>query len=64
MILTYASWISRYYLAYPVKGLTEQTTNLAFSTNDDEKIDESVKKIWELDVKTNDEIEALYDASS
>jgi HD-GYP domain-containing protein (c-di-GMP phosphodiesterase class II) len=52
MILTYASWISRYYLAYPVKGLTEQTTNLAFSTNDDEKIDESVKKIWELDVKT------------
>ena len=62
MILTYASWISRYYLAYPVKGLTEQTINLAFNSDDDKKIDDSVRKIWDIDIKTDDEIEALYDA--
>ncbi len=62
MILSYASWLSRYYMANPIKGITEQTIQLAFDSDDEQKIEDSVRQIWELDVRTDDEIEALYDA--
>ncbi|MCR5831824.1 MAG: HD domain-containing protein [Lachnospiraceae bacterium] len=62
LVLGYGVWICRYYLVYPIGSMTKSTKEFAINTEDQKAIDASVRKIRELDISTDDEVEELYRA--
>ena len=62
LVLGYGLWISRYNLIYPIGSMTGRTKEFAVNSDDQKALDNSVKAIRELDIRTNDEVEELYQA--
>jgi len=55
-----AMWIAKYRFIYPINSIANRLGD--FSYNDTDALKENVKKIRQLDIKTGDEIENLYDS--
>ena len=62
LVLVYGLWISRYNLVYPIGSITKETKDFAVNSEDQKGLDESVKNIRALDIRTADEVEELYKA--
>ncbi len=62
LILSYGIWISRYYLIYPINSMAVYANSFTEGVNNMLVMEEKVKKLKELDVHTDDEIENLYHA--
>ena len=62
MVLGYGLWVSRYNLVYPIGSMTKRTKDFAVNSDDQKSLDDSVKAIRELDIRTEDEVEELYKA--
>ena len=60
IVLAIAIWIADYHLIIPVNTISVEASKFAY--NDDEAIGESVERMRELEIKTGDEVEHLYDA--
>ncbi len=60
-ILAYGLWVSRMYLVYPINTMAAKTEDFLGDDNQ-EKLDEHVKNISAIDIRTEDEIENLYHA--
>ena len=62
LILAYGLWISGHYLIYPIGSLERRIDGFMKGIDDQKKLDESVKKLQKLDIRTNDEVEKLYNS--
>ena len=60
LVLTCGIWISRYYLIYPINTMAFYANNFTDGVSNQLVMEEKVKKLNELDISTNDEIENLY----
>ena len=64
LVLVYGMWISRYYLIYPIGTMTKSAMGFSVNTDDQKSIDAGVRRIKELDIRTGDEVEQLYNSIS
>jgi response regulator RpfG family c-di-GMP phosphodiesterase len=62
-ILAYGLYTSAYHLVYPMSCLEMSIDDIINNMDDQDKLDESVRKLESLDIRTNDEVETLYRAS-
>ena len=62
MVLAYGLWMTRYTLVYPIGSMTKCTKEFVVSGDDQKAFDNSVRRIRELDIRTDDEVEELYKA--
>ena len=60
LVIASVLWISGHYLVYPIGSLERSVDGFMEGIEDQEKLDESVKKLESLDIRTNDELEKLY----
>ncbi|MCR5688303.1 MAG: HD domain-containing protein [Lachnospiraceae bacterium] len=60
MVLGYGMWMSRYSLVYPIGSMTKRTKDFAVNSDDQKSLDNSVRAIRDLDIRTDDEVEELY----
>ena len=62
LVMALVMWLAKYHLIYPINAMTVAARSFAYNTTDDRA--ESVKRIEEIDIRTGDEIENLYDSLS
>lgn len=62
IILAVGLWISRYYLVYPINAMVGCTNSFMYEMDNQAVLQDNVKKIKSLDIKTEDELENLYKA--
>ena len=62
LILSYGLWISMRYLVHPIKSLAVVVTGFDKEKADQEILDRNAIKIRDLDIRTGDEVEQLYQA--
>lgn len=62
LILGYGMYVSDYSLVYPVGRMASSVEGFVKGTGEQDTLDDNVKAIRKLDIKTNDEIERLYDS--
>ncbi|MCR5507542.1 MAG: HD domain-containing protein [Lachnospiraceae bacterium] len=60
LVLAAGLWVSRYYLIYPIGSMTVSTNGFVRDVTDEDNLEEVVKKIKTLDIRTGDEVEELY----
>ncbi len=60
LIIAVGLWFTAYGLVYPVKSMARFTGRFMKRQVSQDELDESVKQIRSLNIKTGDEIEALY----
>ncbi len=60
LILTFGLWIFDNTLLYPIVSLKKSIESFMEGMGDQEKLDESVRSLQKLDIRTNDEVEKLY----
>jgi response regulator RpfG family c-di-GMP phosphodiesterase len=60
MILSFGFWMTGYYIVYPIGSLAQSIDSFIKSFGNQSELDESIKKLQKLDIRTNDEIEQLY----
>ena len=63
MILAYGLYTSAYHLVYPMSCLERSIDDIITNMDDQDRLDESVRNLESLDIRTNDELETLYRAS-
>ncbi len=62
LILSYGIWISSFTLIYPTGSMAASVEGLIHAGDDQAALDANVKELKELDIRTGDEIEKLYEA--
>ena len=62
LIIAYALWKIGVYTSFPISSISACVERFALSGEDQEKLDENVRIIRSLDIKTGDEVEKLYQA--
>ncbi len=62
MVLGYGLWVSRYNLVYPIGSMTKRTKDFAVNSDDQKAFDNSVREMHELGIRTDDEVEELYNS--
>ena len=62
MVLAYGLWVSRIYLIYPIDSMVACVEDFMAGDVEQESLDEGVKKLRALDIRTGDEVEKLYRA--
>ena len=62
LILAYALWVTGIYMVYPINYIAAGVETFIDAGTEQEKLDESVKKLRAIDVHTGDEVEKLYHA--
>ncbi len=62
LITAFAMWVTDVYTAFPVSSIAACVDRFADAGDKQDKLDENVKEIRALDIRTNDEIEKLYHA--
>ena len=62
LIAAFAMWVTDVYTAFPVSSIAACVDRFADAGDKQDKLDENVKQIRALDIRTNDEIEKLYHA--
>ena len=60
LLMSGAFTLSGYYLAYPITSMTAFTKDFVLNDSRQKTIDESVKRLSALDIRTGDEVEELY----
>ena len=60
IVLAFGLWAAEYYLILPLNAMTERADEFAY--NSEQARDESVEKFKDLQIRTGDEIENLYDS--
>ena len=60
LILAYGLWITGIHAVYPINAITMAVEEIIAAGADQQKLDESVRNIRLLDVRTGDEVETLY----
>lgn len=63
MILAYGIYTSAYHLVYPMSCLERSIDDIITNMDDQDKLDDSVRNLESLDIRTGDEVETLYRAS-
>jgi response regulator RpfG family c-di-GMP phosphodiesterase len=53
-------WLTDYHIIFPLRSITMQIDRISRSGNDQESLDNGVRKIRKLRIRTGDEIEQLY----
>ncbi|WP_294430087.1 HD domain-containing phosphohydrolase [uncultured Treponema sp.] len=62
LIIAYAIWNTGVYTSYPISSIAACVDNFARTSENIEKLDENVRTIRSLDIRTGDEVEKLYKA--
>ncbi len=62
LVTSFALWATSAYTAYPVSTMAACVDGFASSGEDQERLDENVKTIRAIDIRTDDETEKLYKA--
>ncbi|MCR4851319.1 MAG: HD domain-containing protein [Lachnospiraceae bacterium] len=60
LILAYGMRVTRTYLIYPINSMAAVARGFSSDSDDQTALDDDVKKLESLEIKTGDEIEALY----
>ncbi len=60
VILSYGLWNTGMYTVYPINSIAECVDNFVTSGDSQDVLDENVKKLRSLDIRTGDEVEKLY----
>lgn len=60
LLIGYEMWMTSIYSTYPITSMTECVDRFSESGDDQQTLDENVKEIRSLGIKTGDEIEKLY----
>ena len=60
LIIAFGLRSARAYLIYPIGSLEKRIDDFMQNMDDQTKLDENVKMLQKLDIRTNDEVEALY----
>jgi len=61
LILGYGMWVSDYSLVYPIGKMAMSVEGFVKDSSEQDRLDENVRSIRKLDIRTEDEIERLYD---
>ncbi|SFB30911.1 HD domain-containing protein [Acetitomaculum ruminis DSM 5522] len=56
------NWMAEYQVSLPLKTITNRVYSFVSSDNTQKELDEKVKSLREIDVRTGDEVELLYNA--
>ncbi|SFQ19825.1 HD domain-containing protein [Lachnospiraceae bacterium XBB1006] len=62
LILGYGQTISGHYLIYPIGSMAKCAQKFVEGVKDQEQMDEAVRNLRKLDIRTDDELEQLYKA--
>lgn len=60
LICVFVIWLTDYHIIFPLRAITMQIDKISKSGNDQETLDNDVRKIRKLKINTGDEIEQLY----
>ena len=60
LVISYTIWTTSIYTSYPISSIAACVDRFANSGDDQEKLDENVRSIRALDIRTGDEIEKMY----
>ncbi|MCR5251646.1 MAG: HD domain-containing protein [Lachnospiraceae bacterium] len=60
LIIGHGLWSTGVYTTYPISTLTSYVDRFSRTGDDQEKLDENVRMIRSLDIRTDDEVELLY----
>ncbi len=60
LILGYGLWVSRYSMVYPISSMRVLTNDFIPESDDQKTLDNKVRAIRSLDIRTGDEVEELY----
>ncbi|MCR4897070.1 MAG: HD domain-containing protein [Lachnospiraceae bacterium] len=63
LIVITGSWITDYYTVYPVNSITAMLDRYSKAGDDQKQLDEYVRSLRRLNIKTGDEVEKLYYAA-
>ncbi len=59
-IVAYGIWISNYYTVYPIESIGVYIRRITEVGDNQEELDEVVRQIRKVDIRTSDEVERLY----
>lgn len=62
LILCCGMWASRYFLAYPIGSMTVLANDFIRESDDQKALDQKVRSLKALKIRTGDEVEKLYHA--
>ena len=62
LILGYGLWVSGLYLIYPIGSIAAMIDGFDPETEDLDELDDNVRRLRSLDIRTGDEVETLYNA--
>jgi response regulator RpfG family c-di-GMP phosphodiesterase len=62
LILAMGIWMLIYFVILPINSMADCANTFAFGDEDTEALENNLKRIMELDIRTDDEIENLYHA--
>lgn len=60
VITSFVAWLAEQNVIIPIKSITKYIEEFSYAGNNQKLIDKNVKKIRDIDIKTDDEIEKLY----
>ena len=60
LICTFFIWLTVYHIIYPIDSIANCVDGFSHVEDTQEQLDENVRKIQNLDIRTDDEIEKLY----
>ena len=62
LILAYGLWVSDYSLVFPIGRMASSVENFVRGSGEQEALDAHVRSLRKLDIRTDDEIERLYES--
>ena len=62
LVIAYALWVTGIHMVYPINAIVTAVEDFISAGTDQEKLDDSVRKLRAIDVSTSDEVERLYHA--
>ena len=60
LLSAFIMWLTDYQVIYPLRAMTERVDGFTIAGDSQEKLDESVRAVRNIDVRTGDELEKLY----
>ncbi|MBR4753827.1 MAG: HD domain-containing protein, partial [Lachnospiraceae bacterium] len=60
LIIAFGLWVSGHYLLYPIGSMAQCAEGFMGGIEDQNLLDEKVRELKSLDIRTNDEVETLY----
>ncbi len=60
LIMAFGLWVSGHYLLYPIGSMAQCAEGFMGGIEDQNLLDEKVRELKRLDIRTNDEVETLY----